>query len=470
MEVEVLKKIIKNKAQDHDRFRRTVTTSERYYQNANDVLLYEDPLNRNKFQKQGHEEKPTLHNADNRVSIPWHRLLVNQKASYTMATPPTFDVGDTHLNDEISKILGGQFGKVAKDLCISASNAGVAWLHVWKDESYQNFFRYSLVDAKQIMPIYSKRLGNELVGALRTYQDFDETGKSWTYYEYWNDKEVEVYRHESEKDIDEMVPSLQFEAIDIGTNESKEKVHTYQHDWGEVPFIPFRNSSDSFPDLHYYKSLIDVYDKVYSGFVNDLDDVQEIIFVLTNYGGQDKAEFLQDLKQFKMIQVDKTGTGADGGVDTLAVDIPTEARDKVLEITRELIFVQGQGVDPQRNITQNTSGVAIKHMYSSLEQKAGELETEFRQGFEKLIRFILKYSNSDPDIEINQTWKRTAINNDIEEAEKIAMLAPHSSKEAIARANPIVENPEDELAALAKELHDDINAVDSYRPEVEDHE
>lgn len=52
---------------------------------------------------------------------------------------------------------------------------------------------------------------------------------------------------------------------------------------GEVPFIPFWNNVTHTPDLPLYKDLIDAYDKVYSGFHNDIDDVQEVIFVIKNY-------------------------------------------------------------------------------------------------------------------------------------------------------------------------------------------
>ena len=54
-----------------------------------------------------------------------------------------------------------------------------------------------------------------------------------------------------------------------------------------MPFIPFPNNNTNTNDLKNIKPLIDVYDKVYSGFINDLDDIQELIFVLSGYGGTD---------------------------------------------------------------------------------------------------------------------------------------------------------------------------------------
>lgn len=85
--------------------------------------------------------------------------------------------------------------------------------------------------------------------------------------------------------------------------------------------------------------MIDVYDKVFSGFINDLEDVQELIFVLSGYGGTDLNGFLQDLKKYKVIKMD-SDEGA--GVSTLNIEIPIEARNSVLDATRKAIFEQGQ--------------------------------------------------------------------------------------------------------------------------------
>lgn len=465
MEIEVIKKIIEEHTKDLTKRNETINQAELYYKNENDILRTKNPLDDEQKLK---DEPNPLRNADNRVSHAWHRLLVNQKASYTMTTPPGFDTDDREMNTEITKLLGDGYPKVAKNLCIAASNAGVAWLHVWRDET-NGFFRYAVVDSKQIIPIYSKRLTNDLEGVLRIYEDYDDNAETIIVYEFWNDKEVQMYSRPKKKGLDELERMNHFTVYDIGTDEAIGNTNTYSHEWGEVPFIPFRNSNDEQSDLKMNKSLIDVYDKVYSGFINDLDDVQEIIFVLTNYSGENKREFLEDLNTYKMVKLENDGD-EQSGVDTLAIDIPTEAREKALEVTRESIFVLGQGVDPQKNISQNNSGVALKHMYSLLELKASEMEAEFRESFAKLTRFILKYFGKDPDIEITQTWTRSSINNDLEQAEVVAKLSPVSSDETIAKSNPLVENWEDELAKQKEENADNFRMEDDYRPDDKDDE
>ncbi|WP_241960649.1 phage portal protein, partial [Listeria monocytogenes] len=259
--------------------------------------------------------------------------MLDQKKAYALTYPPTFDVDDKSVNDKIVDVLGDDYERISKQLCVNAGSAGIAWLHVWKDAG-DNSFRYACVDSKEVIPIYSKSLDKKLVGVLRVYSSIDETdGKNYTVYEYWNDKECSFYRHEKEKPLEELEPFQAIFLIDT-MNGDQSSDNSFKHDFGLVPFIPFKNNEIETNDLKPIKDLVDVYDKVFSGFVNDTDDVQEVIFVLTNYGGQDKQEFLEDLKRYKMIKMDNVGMGDQSGVTTIAIDIPTEARNLILERTK----------------------------------------------------------------------------------------------------------------------------------------
>lgn len=130
-------------------------------------------------------------------------------------------------------------------------------------------------------------------------------------------------------------------------NKLETQTNVYKHNFGEVPFIEFLNNDLEVRDLDNVKHLIDVYDKVYSGFVNDIEDIQEVIFVLTNYGGADLTEFLKGLKEYKTIDLQSSGADDKSGLSTITINIPIEARDSLLKTTEKQIYVQGQGVDPK---------------------------------------------------------------------------------------------------------------------------
>ena len=123
------------------------------------------------------KEKP-LRNADNRIPFNFHGLLVNQKASYMFTAPPLFNLGNKNANKALVKFLGDKYPKICKDLCIEASNCTVGWLHVWHDE--KGTWKYAVVPAEQVIPVWSDNLEKELLGVFRSYPNIDEeTGDTY---------------------------------------------------------------------------------------------------------------------------------------------------------------------------------------------------------------------------------------------------------------------------------------------------
>lgn len=435
MELEVAKSLIKKYTEGHQAFIMANEVANRYYKVQNDILM----------QKPKKEEVDNpLRSADNRIAHSFYNLLVNQKAAYMFTAPPIFDVKDDALNTAIVDALGDGYAKKAKDLCVNACNAGVAWVHYWNEDGE---FQWAVVSSDEVIPIFSKRLDKELVAALRVYTDIDETeGKLYTVYEYWNDTACESFRREASVSVDEGLQLYNsFSWVSEGTEQES---NVYMHELGAVPFIPFYNNNIASRDLDLIKRLIDAYDKTYSGFMNDLEDIQEVIFILTNYGGEDKAELLRDLKYYKAVQFDSIGGDDKSGLSTLTIEIPVEARDKMLEITRKAIFDMGQGIDPQQQGLDGTSGEAMKFLYSLLELKAGMTETEFRLGFNRLVRAICLSKGKDIGT-ITQTWTRTSIRNDAELVDMCSKSMGVISRKTILKNHPFVESAEDE----EKELH-----------------
>lgn len=437
MNIETAEKMINKYTSGHSKVITDAEKADRYYRNKTDILFDKD--------KKEDNETP-LHNADNRVCSSFYSLLVNQKSSYIFTSPPLFDVGNTQSNEIVSNILGDMFAKRCKDLCINASNAGIAWVHYWIDD--KNNFKYGVLDARQVIPIWSDDLEKRLLGVLRTYKKLDDDGNSFAVYELWNDSECSVYKREITDD--EGYTFVPYNCFCI--NGKFESV--YNHDFGRVPFIAFPNNNICTSDLESIKGLIDTYDKTYSGFANDLEDIQEIIFVLSGYGGTNLEGFLSDLKKYKTVKLDSADDldldGSGGSLSTLTIDIPVEAREKLLAMTRKAIFEQGQGVDPDPQKFGNTSGEALKYLYSLLELKAGLLETEFRSGFAELITAICNFKKI-PCGSIIQTWTRTSISNDKELAEIIQKSSGVISNRTLVERHPLVENADEELKRLKEE-------------------
>ncbi len=73
--------------------------------------------------------------------------------------------------------------------------------------------------------------------------------------------------------------------------------------FGRIPFIAFPNNNRYRGCLSSIKGQIDAYDIVVSGYVNDVMDIQQVIYILENYGGTDLSDFIDDLKRFKTVAV-----------------------------------------------------------------------------------------------------------------------------------------------------------------------
>lgn len=444
MELEVMKKLIKRYESGHMAFVRGCDIAERYYRNRTDILFQP---------KKEDEEGHPMRNADNRIPRNFHGLIVNQKASYAFTAPPLFNIGNKEANRKVMDALGDEYKKNCMELCVNAANCSIAWVHYWRGDSG---FEWAVVDSKEIIPVMSRKLKKKLLGVFRVYADGDETsGDNYMVYEYWTEKECQAFRRRIGDTVDE---GLSY--YDMFVNpDTGELISQYQHGMEEVPFIPFRNNNIDTDDLINIKPLIDVYDKVFSGFINDLDDIQELIFVLMGYGGTELNGFMQDLKKYKVIKLDPD---EDADAKTLSIEIPIEARNAVLEATRKAIFEQGQGFDPQPENFGNQSGEALKFMYAMLEMKTGLMQTEFETGFAKLVRAVCRFYKLQCD-KIVQIWTRTSIKNDTEQAQICQQSVGIVSKKTILASHPLVEDVEEELKQLAKEEEEAQEKAEQYR-------
>lgn len=451
MDLETMKQLIRNKNVINERAITKAQVAERYYHQKNDIVTGGKhkikATDAERLHVGGQSIDDPLRTADNRVPSNLYNVLVNQKAAYMFTVPPQFDTGNEAANEKIVETLGEQWPKACKQLCVDASNGGVAWLHYWKDIT--GGFRYVVIKGPEVKAVFEDKFSQRLLMVYRTYLMTEPDGREYDVYEYWDDKRCYAYRKPTKSSGSELEAYNLFRTLSVNGSVTAES-NVYTHGMGRVPFIPFFNGNSEGTDLEMVKDLIDAYDKVYNGFLNDLEDVQEVIYVLKGYGGQDPAEFRNNLKYAKMVKIDSDEDGS-GGLSTLSIEIPVEARKEMLAITRKSIFEQGMGIDPDPSNFGNSSGVALKYLYSLLELKAGMMETEFRLGFSELVRAICRVEGIAEPEHVSQTWTRTSVSNDTEQAQIAQQSVGIISEKTIVKNHPWVHDATAELEQLAAE-------------------
>lgn len=427
MDINKIKRIILN---DSER-RRQIAIEKRYYENDNmirDKGILPDNTD-------------PIRNADNRVSHNFHQLITDEKVSYMFTNPVLFDVQDKNINKQITKTLGDDFKSESAYLCTNATNNKVAWLHYWVED---NKFQYAVVETEQCRPVFDGKLKKKLIGFYRYYEVLEDDEryniKSYVIFEFWDNKHCEKYKFKGN-------------LSGTGLTYLPEEFDTFGHDLGEVPFIEFKNNRNMISDLKKYKDLIDIYDKVMSGYANDLEDIQQLIYILENYGGESLQEFTQNLKRYKAVKAGLDQKGVNGDLRTLSIEIPVEARNSILEILKKQIYESGQALQQDNEDFGNASGVALKFFYRKLELKSGLTQIEFEKGFAKLVRAIMKFLNiSDWETKtIIQTWTRNMISNDLENTQIAVESKDVISDETIIKNHPWVEDPESEMQKVKKQ-------------------
>ena len=404
---------------------------------------------------------------NNRIPHNWHKLLVKQKMGYLVGKPITFSDKETSEDEggnqvspnnefvnEINIVLDESFDDAMNELVKGCSNKGVEWLHVYINED--GVFKYTIIDARQVIPIWETQRQEELDAVIR-YYIITVNGEDRIRAEYWTQEDVTYYLEDSGGNlildtltVDDPRQSHFYRVKTIGN----EKI-TNGEGWGMVPFIPFKNNEEMLSDLNDYKELVDEYDKNRSDLANNLEEIQDALFVLKNYAGQDLKEFQRNLRYYRALKVD-----GDGDVKTITIEIPVEAKKEHTDRLAEDIFMFSQGVNVKTDKFGNSpSGVALQFLYAQLDLKCDTLERKHKKSIKKLLEFIAEYfrivDNIDYDHNVIKiTFNRSMITNEAEKIDSAQKSKNVISDETIAANHPWVDDPQKEMEKLESQKND----------------
>lgn len=142
---------IRRKIQNNGDRKQKILTAKEYYANQTEITY--------KGVRPQSEESDPLRTADNRIGYNFHEILVDEKVAYMFTYQVLFDVDrNKNINENITEILGDDFERKTKNLCIEASNCGLAWLHYWIEGINERLFKYEMVNTEEIIPIYDNGL------------------------------------------------------------------------------------------------------------------------------------------------------------------------------------------------------------------------------------------------------------------------------------------------------------------------
>lgn len=240
-------------------------------------------------------------------------------------------------------------------------------------------------------------------------------------------------------------------------NEDLSSFESYDHYFGQVPVIDYRNNPEKSGDFETVSSLIDAYNTVMSDRVNDKQQLVEAFMLLTGMTLEDD--------QMTALKVNRVMT-ADIDADAKYVTKDTSEQD--IDVLRQVLESDIHKISMTPNLTDenfigNSSGVAIRYKLIAFEQSIKNKERYFEKGlkdrFAAYNSFYNKASNMPlvPTYDIQIVFRRNLPQNDVETAQMIMNLSDFVDTETllgqlsfIDDAEKVIEKKDEEREKMAK--------------------
>lgn len=454
---------------------------ERYFRNQNDILKKDLKSYTIYDQKTGNKIKKTNENkSDEHLPHGFYLKQVNQKKAYICGKPITitYNIPVDGEKDETTKkaekkitnmvwnVLGPNFEKLIKNRLKEASNKGRSWVH---PDYRDGKFVLKRLPSEECIPIYDNETQNYLEGFIHFYTIQDLTGdepENRVYVEFWDKKEVRYYIETKVgdttiflEDVTRPRPECHwYREIYDGALNNLKKVE--KHSWGRVPFIEVENNEEKTTDLEPIKPLIDAYDLIDSGFVNTIEDLKEIIWLINGYGVEDLLTLIENLRINGVARTNDTA----GKIDAKLLPIPYEARQALLKGLKELIYEFGRAVDTSNKdlIGQAPSGVSLEFLYTDLDMKADDSIGGLTSAIYEILWYVLqdlKMQGKIP-LEVNEfdfkiEFNKSRIFNETEKVNTLSNDTVMSIRSKLEK-HPYVDDVDIEMQRLKEEKEENL--------------
>lgn len=422
--------------------RREMIDGERYYNGFHDILKRK----RTAIGKDGELEE--IHNLpNNRILDNQFAKMVDQKANYLLSKPITFETGNDNLDKELKTVFNRQFLNRLKNGGVDSLCGGLFWFYIYYDEegklSFQRFKPY------EILPFWKDTEHTQLDCAVRLYPVEVWEGTTLKIVE-----KVEIFTTDG---IERYVLSNNRLIEDV---ENPSGYYAYVGEkgfnWERIPLVAFKYNAREIPLIRRVKGLQDALNVMESDLLNNMqEDNRNTILIIKNYDGENLGELRRNLSTYGAIKV-RTVDGADGGVDTLNVEVNASNYELVLKTIKKAIIENAMGYDAKDDrLGGNANMMNIRSMYSDIDLDADNMESEFQTSFEQLLFFVRADFQTNgkgklpEDIKI--TFNRDIMVNETEVIDNLVKLGVQLPNELLVGQVPFVDDVTKVMEMLKKE-------------------
>lgn len=383
---------------------------------------------------------PDLYSANYKTKSGFFRSMVIQQVQYVLSNGVTFEKNDTK-----EKLGGTEFDYQMQKAAKKAMVDGISFC-------FLNFDRievFGLADTPSspgFVPLKDAKTSQLRSGIRYWYtKSGNETQLHATLYE--EDGYTE-YLREQGKDMEAVSEKRGYIQTDLTTPNGVED--TRYSNYPGFPIVPMYANDLEESELIGLQESIDCYDFIKNGLANDIDDTSGIYWTLKNSGGLDDVDLAKFLDRMRVVKA-ATVDDADADVQAHTLDIPVDARAKMLEILNADLYRDAMLVDTQSMANGGEkSATEIRLCYQRQDDKCGDFEYCITNTIMQLLALL--------GIEDNPTYKWNRIANQTEETQMVLTAANYLDDEAVLKHLPWL-TPEEVDEILKRKDAEDLDRL-----------
>lgn len=367
---------------------------------------------------------------NNKIVNPFANYITDMFTGYFMGEAISYSGEDAVALQELQMTFEYNDEQDAdSELAKDASVYGRAYEMLYVDS--EGATRFKKVNPKEVITVYDNTVENEMLYAIRFYNETDILGENeYTMIEVYSKSDVKVFKADGR--VNDMV-----------------LVSEMPHYFSLVPFVEFKNNDDGIGDFELVVSLIDAYDKLASDNLNDFEYFTDSYLGL--YGMDADVEDIKLMKENRVLIMPENGKAewiTKNANDAQIENIKTRLEKDIHKFSKCPSMTDN-------NFASNVSGVAMKYKLMGMENVTAVKERKFKKGLQRrieLISNIMTLTSTTFDwrgIEI--TFIRNLPVNTTEVADMINKLRGLISNETLISQLPFVEDVTAELDKVAQE-------------------
>lgn len=299
--------------------------------------------------------------ANYKLKTLFFRRLVTQQVQYVLGNGVVLE--NTGNKEKLGKDFDFQLMSCAK----KAMSGGVAF-GFWNLDHLEVFGFADTHASAGFCPLYDEKTGKLRAGIRFWFRTVDDKEICrMTLYE--EDGFTEYVATENKVTTQEEKRAYKLKKIGTADGIIED---VFEENYTSLPIVPMYANDCHESELVGIRECIDCYDLIKSGLANNIDDASEIYWILKNAGGMDDVDYAQFLQRVKNTKV----AGGDDGVDIEAetMQVPTEAREKMLEILRKDIYEDFQALDVNTLSASAKTTQEIQASYQGQDNKCADFE------------------------------------------------------------------------------------------------